>query len=331
MLRLPIALTLLLVCASIAGCLSGDDETISPPTLKEPSGGDNNTSLSAPVWEVGQWWGHHTHFGADDAAGSHFNVVVAEASGSGYKVAAQSTTHALLDAEEDVFDLGDFGTDLSTTWGDEAWTWYDWPLEHNKSWSQSVRYEGTEHDLVMTAVEADDLRTAMGDEEGFRIVGTSSDGTILMTYDYVPAMGWFSDLDLFDPEDPETAIFKVRNMGFGENKTGDFYEIDVVDLVGGTYGDDVLGSDSFVVPEGAVQLAGEVLLTVDVGTARLTLDGPDGSTDEYEVALPGGEEAFPVDKEDPAAGDWELSFLGLGDGAEATVSLSAVVRTVLTL
>lgn len=331
---LTLATVLLVLAASVAGCIGGDGGEVKVPAPTAPATDGNNTTLGpveAPSWQVGQWWAHHTYRGPDDKTGSHFNVVVID-DADGYTVASQSDKHAMMEAEEDVFDLGAFGTDLSTSWNGAAWKWYDWPLEHNKTWTQSLSIDGTTYDVEMRAEESEALRTAMGAKSGFKINGTSSDGALLVTYDFVTEMGWFSDFDLFDPADPTRTIYKVRNMGYGEGKTGDYVQIALVDVFDKTVPSLVAPStDAFTVPEGTSLLMGNVTVRIEAGQATLTLTDASGGAHEYSTDAPGGEKAETVELKDPPTGEWGLTFLGLGPGASADVSLKAVVETVGTL
>lgn len=334
--RLSFLAALLVLASGMAGCIGGDDEVeeIKTPTVTPPADDNNTTMLGpidAPAWNVTQWWAHHTYRGTDDATGTHFNVIVVSTDG-GYKVAPESNELATQEAEEDVWDVGMFSaSDLSTTRGGQAWKWYDWPLEQNKTWTQSLDIEGASYDLTFTATYNATIRTAQGDLEGFDITGVTADNFTALTYDYVPAMEWFSDLELYDPlgsaEDP---VYAIMNMGFGEGKSGEAIEITVEELINYTAdGPSADATTTFTVPEGVSLLRGHITLTAGTGAATVQLVSPSQSTIDWTVNPPGGEVDEDVAEQHPEAGEWTIVYAGLAPDASVMLTLEGVIETVI--
>jgi len=201
------SLAALAALALAAGCLGGETEgDPAEPTASEApedaeAAGDPSTSdaahgaelsaddrVEAADWQVGQHFGYHVYFDANDTEGQHFDFAVAEDRGDAWLVATENRTLSKYAAVSGFPLLGTFDkADLSTSVGDDEFRWYDWPLHDGKNWTEETEVLGDTYEVTYEpAIQVD--RTGHT-HPGFSVVGTTSEGEPFREYDYVPAIG----------------------------------------------------------------------------------------------------------------------------------------------
>lgn len=245
--------TMAMGLVSVSGCLGGDDgatdvdlpeATDIDPEFQAEDGRDLRVALleddilPGPEWEIGESFGHHVFLGADDDEGIHINTIVVEDRGDSWFLATDDTEMAWVEGAFDIPILGEFKkSDLSTTGFGSAWDWmYEFPMSHEKTWTGTVYvpdFETGEAEGVSTTFTATynaGVTTSQGVRPGFDIEGVTAEGDVLVTYNYVPAVAWYSHFWMWDlaTEDPDDFYFHVMDMGHEKNWTGTYYVTEAV-------------------------------------------------------------------------------------------------------
>ncbi len=346
--RSPVLIVALALAVVIAGCTGSDDDDKDATNMTGgPDVGQNHTvnvtvdplaelanaSFDAPDWQVGKWWAHHMFFGPDDSAGTHTNVFVVEDAGDAWVTATENEVQARRDAQEDLFNLGSFAkTDLAGTFGGADWKWYDWPLSAESSWHQATLINGNLYHTDYRASFAAEIPTAQGNLPGFIITGTTAQGDLVATWDFVPELGWFANLEVYDRNnDPDNPYIRVINMGFGDEKPGQNWVIfEPAPLISHSYAMNAAPPEGeplvdITVPEGTNTISGTIDLTISSGAAKVTLEDPDGKEHSFPSgSTPASASAsFDVLIEDVVAGDWTLTVIGAGQEVQVEVDLIA--------
>lgn len=220
---------ILVASITLAGCV-GDplDDLADEPA--DPAAITADSEVDAPTWGVGDWIGHHVYL--PSGTDFHINAVVIEDVGDAYYTVTDEEMFAKLDAMIDVPFFGEIQkSDLSMTGLGTEWDLYEFPLKANNTWTKTfeppIGVDGDMVQLTFTATFEPHIQTALGDVyPGFQIRGNTSDGTTVLEYDYVPAIGFYAHFWLweYDTEDQEDYIFHAMNMGFGKNWTGTYYD-----------------------------------------------------------------------------------------------------------
>lgn len=172
------------------------------PRLDEDDGGDADAvtaaaigllppqlvrnGLDAPRWSEGDAW--FVTFNDDDF-GCVATVVDADAAGYRQGFACDGDVYlAAEDAAGDYPFLGAFTDALAgvTAGGDVVF--YDWPLTDGKTWT--TEWSGLP--LRVEATYVPDLDGPEGPEAGYSLVMVDEDDDVLVQYDYVPSLGWWS-------------------------------------------------------------------------------------------------------------------------------------------
>lgn len=372
--KTPLALlaALTLMALSLSGCVGQDSGDGSSAGQDDASGPNVDLApqdeAAAPVWQVGQWFGHHVFFGADDSEGEHFNSVVVEASGGTSFLAADDQDVAIGHAFLDFPILGPVDADISTTGLGMDWEFYQWPLVDNKTWTRTVAFPddpelwstmaGLSPEVTYRATYAPEIPTASGGVfPGFEIEATLDDGTPVYTYDYVPAIGWYAHYWLWDftTEDPGDFVFHSMSMGHGLNWTGTYY-IDTIETLAEVLNHVVppVNEDgspntaflmanphtSFTMSEQATYLAGFTFSYAMAGAHDTRLIDPNNEVHEWTATstdnpATGGEGSFvgPDDflKLDAVPGEWQATMVGAGFVAVGGVFVYEIVETAGTL
>ncbi len=355
-------LVLLLVASLAAGCIGGD-ETLEAATGQDegtidPEGPARTTAeimegaplgpdaiLQGPDWEVGQWFGYHVFFGMEDDEGVHYNAIVTEDRGSDWFVATDEPEAAKYEALFDLALLGTFSkSDLDTTEGGEPFTWYDWPLEDNATWQAPIDVgalsggQSRVVDVTFTATYDPGIATQDGDKPGFEIVGRTAEGNLTMTYDYVPAIGWFAHLFIYDPDtDGQDWVMHIMTMGSGDGWEGTYYVSEATELFAhsNAVGADPSGSTtadpnpvaSGTVSEDATYVSGYAYSYAYGGAHETAIEDPSGETHEFRaVGAPFALSSAFMDTE-AIPGEWRLATLGAGVAAGGGVFLWEVTET----
>ncbi|GEM_PF-3837197 len=180
---------MVILLVGLAGCLG--PSTISsanveprPSTPTGPAAMNNTTVVLAPVWRVGDAWE------TTSQGGGRATLVVTAASGEGYALSTDDPTLAGYDAMLDVSYVGRIrASDLAGAQHDKPVAFFAFPMQDGSRWSAT--WDGLS--VVMTATYSPSIATA-GGSPGFSIVA-QADGKPYATYDYVPALKWWSHLE----------------------------------------------------------------------------------------------------------------------------------------
>lgn len=341
-------LTLLLAGTFLAGCVDepapetpdpGDDGSGGGGAEYEREGRDLKTDLlqddeiEAPNWQPGQWFGVHVYFEEPGFVDDwHFDVIVTEDGGDHWRTATPNEDVAKEHAMWDYPGLGQVTKEnLGFTGIGTSWDWmYDFPLHHEKTWTREVEIFSFSGDfqsatVTFTATYAKSIETQEGVRPGFQIEGVRDDGTVFIEYDFVPAIGWFGHLYMYNGD---IQIMHVMSMGFGMNWTGTYFEYTAESVLDHAqfFGLEPDGGgvlfvpdpyQRFTVAEDADFLAGHLSVRAEGGVQTLFLIDPEGTVRDNRAV---GEEEVSASFQEPAlAGDWHLASVGAG-----TVAVSAM-------
>lgn len=164
-----------------AGVASGPGALATMPSMTK------NMSVDAPTWRVGDAWLVKA-FGINDGEASA--LVVANAD-TDYELLPTSESLASFDAMFDISYVGRIrGADLAGGQQGQPIQFFNFPLEDGKTWKTT--WDGQE--LTLRAGFDGNITTPLGKQPGFTIQGTLGDGATYLTYDYVPALRWWSRL-----------------------------------------------------------------------------------------------------------------------------------------
>lgn len=189
-----VALVLLL-----AGCIDAQGPAQAPtatvePALQErqllPEGPalDRNATVEAPVWNVGDAFLVTATYGDEQAA---YTLVVSASDGSTHTLSSTDPQTATYDALFDISYVGRIrARDLAGSQQDAPVQFFSFPLADGKTWK--AEWDGLSVDMVATFNPS--IPTPLGNLPGFDIVATAG-GAPHATYDYVPALGWWSRLE----------------------------------------------------------------------------------------------------------------------------------------
>lgn len=227
--------TLLMASLALSGCADSDPEVESEPEPTIQDDPQNATIMPTP-WAVGDYFGHHLFFSAQDTEGYHIDVIVDGETDDSWHLVTDDLEVAIFEEVLDIPITGDLAkADLETTaFGGQSKV-YDFPLFDGKTWTGNVKYgffDTEVYDLTFTATYAEDV-TPFGDgRPGFKISGALSNGTVVLETDYDPSFGWYNDYVLY----PESGVgsdflFRSIHMGWGHNWTGTAYDFSSNELV----------------------------------------------------------------------------------------------------
>lgn len=353
--RLACALVLLL--AGAAGCIGGDadrtadanqtpvesTDTQTPASTADATIGPD-TVVEGPEWSVGQWFGYHVFFGENDTEGIHYDSAVVDDTGDAWRLAPADPFLSKIEAVQDLPFLGTFSKrDLSTTSGGEPFQWYDWPLEANKTWTDTASVFGEEVEVTFNVTYAPSIETQDGSHPGFEITGVTDDGERYIDYDYVPNLGWFGHLFLYEldgePEDDPSWYLHIMTMGAGNAWTGTAYVDEATQLVDHFNGVappflvEPNPHASFTVTDEATHLLAFAWSSAATGAHETMLVAPNGTA--YPLTAAAGPMGFSAASQQilqPASpGQWELATAGAGQWAAGGVSAWETVETAYTL
>lgn len=351
--------TLLLVTAGLAGCVGGEDAP-TEATSTDPDGTGStaveegstargsagqavelgrNDTVEGPSWQVGQWFGYHIFFGPNDTEGFHYDSAVVEDTGDAWLLAPANRTLSKLEAMWDLPVLGSFSKqDLSTTQDGEPFAWYDWPLFHNKTWTDTTQLFGDELKLTFNVTYDPSISTADGSHPGFSIRGITEGGERYIDYDYVPHLGWFGHLYLYEidgevDEDPPWYLH-VMTMGAGMNWTGTAYVDHPTPLIEHFNGMappffvEPNPHASFTVSSEATHILGFAWSSAYTGAHETMLVDPEDNVRHFEAIAPPMSSAAQgqIILQPAIAGQWEVVTAGAGQWAGGGVSLIETVE-----
>ena len=358
----PLLPTLLAV-ALLAGCAAPGSED--PAAIDDGTGNvlapaaaaagtlDATSSLAAPVpWAVGDWFGVHVFVGMDDAEGTHYNTMVVQDTGDSWVLATDDAGAA---KEEAVFDFPIMGafrkSDLGTSGLGGRWDLLQFPLSNNSRWSSTVAMDPMDPssalDLEFEATFNPRIQTADGPKPGYDITAVDGEARQVLSFDYVPAVGWFTRFLIYDTstEDTTDYFISARSMGTGHGWTGTYY-IDSSKVLVQQF--NIVGVDpenptqpfaephpngQFTMSEQATYLFGFVFSFSFGGAHDVVLVGPDNQPREYRSynAAAAGEDSDAFIDEPAMAGTWQLVMGGAGVVAGGGAFLWEITETSGTL
>ncbi len=162
-----------LLVAMLAGC--SDDKAGGESPVDDPTA----ESLEAPTWVLGQSWTYTT---IDDEV---FDVVVALDAGADWELHTNDIEVAWYHFGDDISYLGKVRkSDLAGSQGSERVKFFDFPLEHEKTWSTT--WDGESVTL-----------TAHGVDAGFHIVAMAGEA-MFAEYTYSREAGFFDSLMFYN-------------------------------------------------------------------------------------------------------------------------------------
>lgn len=323
----PIFLASMTLVAGLAGCLSGEDapaatapgqgETLAAGIADPSALADDvealadmlandpaNATVAAPVWSVRDAWTFTTGSPGGESASNTF--VVTAASGTTYTLAPTATESAVYDALFDVSFIGPTrASDLAGSQHGTAVKFFDFPMADGKSWTTT--WDGFE--LQVTAKANPRIDTPRGPQPGFDIVASLPDGSAHVTYNYVPAVKWWTTIIFSEGWGHTLTEFKQNWTGVAYTPVAkQVFSLAPVGPATHTPG------QQFTVDEGQAVLAIVLMGHTEHQARAITLVDPNHAP----VPLPGGEDVmvdpatrseFRVDMIDaPAPGQWGIAM-----------------------
>lgn len=298
---------LALATAGMAGCIQGEPLTdgtaevgaLEPDVVIDPVLEEVALPVGVPTWDVGHAWTVQSH---GLGGGGTCVLAVAQADGD-YRVLPSCEDVAHYDAVFDVSYVGTIrGDDLSGGQHGTPVRFFDFPLEDGKTWSTT--WDGIT--VTLTATAAPNLAApGAGSGPGFTITGLDEAGEVYVTYDFAPAIKWWTHIEF-----SEGYGFKVQ--GFEENYRGKVIASEgrvLYEHQPPTMGFLDPAPSPFKLEEGA-----DALVVVFSGGApgyavAANIVGPNGvAYDRVESAENGG--FFEVAFIDPAPGDYVVETVG---------------------
>ncbi|MGB0653533.1 MAG: hypothetical protein ACPGQL_10070 [Thermoplasmatota archaeon] len=351
----------LLAATALAGCTGGDDAgtddtgaDLAAGDLNEATGAPLDPNLlteesvvEAPVWKLGDWWGHHLYFGPDDTEGTHINTIAVEEQAGRILLASDNADVAKEHAVWDYPILGWADPGVQLTGFGSAWEIFDFPMSHGHTWRTQFTipdfnsFDEYTYEVEFTATFNPEVDTLGGKLPGYDILGATVDGITLFEYDYVPEIRWYANFLMYDytTEDPEDTIFLSRSMGNGDGWTGQYFISEANTLTEHFSGIAVDPEDpqnyyaapaphaSFTVGEDASYIYG-FILSIAVGGAHETLlVDPAQTPHAYTAVGAPFEQHFDFWDIDAVPGQWEVVTAGAGVVALGGVFLWEVVET----
>jgi hypothetical protein len=361
----PQSVLLAVAILSIAGCTQPPDvarahEAPSPSDapLTAEDGRDLRTELQAddrveaPRWQIGERFRHHVFFGSEDTEGRHYDTIVVAETPAAWILATDDREVAKVDAIQDYPILGDIQkSDLTMSAFGDSWDLYQFPLHHGAHWESDFpniawdAYPDEVVHLTFNASYAPDILTPEGPRPGFEITALGPDGRIVAAYDYVPAIGWFAHLTVYDIDEGQDPIeFHATSMGHDLGWHGTLYLDEArvaIENLGG-YGVDPDGGTqpfviepsltaTFTVSPDAEYLMGLVAALVVAGIEEIALLSPSREVHHWETAGAPIEEFQTVWETAAETGEWRLVAVGAGVVALSYVELYEIdeVTTIL--
>lgn len=336
-------LALLLSTAALTGCLGGQDppaEETAP--MATGSGGDQasaaaaaseplgpESSVQAPTWEVGQFWSWHH----DDRSDTFdWDLVVVEDLGQAWQVAPDAAEPARFNAMFDWYVFGEMSKDRVTDEDAGGLVFYEFPLTDGKTWTSTFGPEGPAWEVTHQATFDPAIETEAGALPGFQITATVN-GTLFFAYDYIPEIGWFSQLTnhVLPEEGGDGGVdwtYTTTDWGTGWTGTVHVAQAEMianafheVDLVPERADATPAPHASFTVAEDADALFAVGLAGTTLGATQTTLVDPNRETHQLTAVSTSldGEATFMAHFLEPVAGDWEVLMGGAGADTEGFV------------
>ncbi len=287
-----------------------------------------NDTLDKPVpWSIGDRYGVHVFIGPDDTEGIHFNCIVVSETAQDWMLAADTQQAAKEEAVWDYPILGPVSkTQLTTSGFGGDWPLYEFPMSDGKTWTGNIAmgFDKTMK-IEFEAKFNPSITTATSKQPGFDIRGVDSAANLVLEYNYVPELGWFTQFNWYNPEDG-TLEAKAISMGFERDWTGTYYldtaavEVEHHNLVGvdpdapGTYYDDATPPSKFQVDADDDYLVGFVFSFAFAGSHVTELVAPDNTERHFPAYSAVAVQEYSEVAIDEAAkpGEWQVATAGAG-------------------
>lgn len=290
------------------GVVDGNDSTFVVESVAV-----NLTELAAaglpvPEWRVGDAWTVEQYGPSGDSSCQ----LVVTAADSNYMLRPTCETLAQADAAFDMSYVGPIGRDhLSGAQQGTPVRFFDFPLTDGKTWT--TKWDGIDVTLTATFV-ASLAAPGAGSAPGFAIVGTTADGETYVTYDYAPALKWWTAIDFAEG-------YGTRVTKFEEGWTGT-YKTATTNLAYESPGNGLLVPATFGVSEGQTSLL--LILSGRLGghSFAVNLVDPDGTTQYQRVENAGEGGFFEVVTLPAIPGDWKLASVGAYDPNAGSLRLA---------
>lgn len=306
---------------------SADDAKADRPVVNL----DATSAVQAPTWKIGDWFGHHVFFGADDNEGEHYNTVVVSETETDWMLATDDAGAA---KDEAVFDIPILGpvrrADLQVTGLGATWDLFRFPMKDGTSWTSDfvvdLDEEAQEFKLTHTARFNPAIQTPNGPRPGFDIEARTADGELLLFYDYVPDIGWYAHLFVYDltSEEADDFLFHVMSMGHGSAWTGTYYIYEAeekVRIIGGHVIAPEVPPEPMVEPHPytafnidaeSTYVYGLIVAVAVAGVQEVVLIDPEGGHHEVRAIGAPEEEDGAMLELPSIGGEWRLVAAGAG-------------------
>jgi hypothetical protein len=221
----PVLAVVLLLTAPVAGCLGGDG----PDTGSDDGGdGSSNPTADSPQWQTGHQWTYSAS--AANISETELEMIVYNITADNFRIGSVSKKQALVHAVTNVNPfIGRIQKGNLAVYEDgKPRAMYDFPLEDGKTWQTKIFVSTHGSTLTAKAHYDPSIETDAGTYEGYRVWATNDAG-FNATYDYLPAIEFFSSLRV------ETADGVVLNeldlQGFEEQASGTGWFVRGTDLL----------------------------------------------------------------------------------------------------
>lgn len=206
-------LALVLLSASLAGCVGGSEDAPEPTAPASTNGtagtepgtasGDGTEAdeaasagpVSSPSLTAGTWWRYRVEHALTEEP-VEVTLAVAEATGSSYEIGWTDPQPGLATL---IYHFPPVGTvqrpDLGAWYHDETVALLDFPLEDGKTWTTQLG----DSELTM---QAERNGTFQGGPQ-FTIRGTDATGTLALDVEYGAAVGFYTSIERFFDADGE--------------------------------------------------------------------------------------------------------------------------------
>lgn len=235
-------LALLLLSASLAGCLGGSEDAPEPTAPAstngtagtEPGTGSGNGTeadqaastgpVSSPSLTAGTWWRYRVEHALTEEP-VEVTLAVAEATGSSYEIGWTDPQPGLATL---IYHFPPVGTiqrpDLGAWYHDETVALLDFPLEDGKTWTTQLG----DSELTM---QAERNGTFQGGPH-FTIRGTDANGALALNVEYSAAVGFYTSIERFfeGRGEPSPGIY-LEETGDAASIDGEIVVPEMEDLV----------------------------------------------------------------------------------------------------
>ncbi len=301
----------LLVTAPLAGCLGQESQGNPAGEAGQPT--DDPTlatdSLQAPTWSIGDHW-TYTSQGFGETT-----WVVTGDQGGDWIVDTTNLETAFVHAREDISFLGERRKgDLAGSQGDTRVTYFDWPLEENKTWTTT--WDGVQREITVDRVD-----------DGVAELTARQEGRVAVEYTYDSRAGHFQGFTFFDENGTETIDAELTASGSGFQGTAVRWDLTTALDLEGTFGvQPVSEGGSFEVPEGATDLWLGLTIRCPSGAYEFGFGGNGSGYNDQDPCPAEADVAEPV-VEDPGPGMYSGGLTAASPDGEGSYEIVLYTRT----